>query len=660
MPDNKTASWRKKISSKPKELQLPTPSLEDGTSTESGRHRGWRKTIHVSRPNTPTAGPPATPTLDETETQSERLSCSTPRRDSKPKLTRYTSLFGGFKDASKGPDFDTPWNDNPPTYEPYMDPKLAIQSIRSHMVHFSMKPIPLEHSNNLFRIFEHYRRLCEENGRLDTELQRTRQHLKHAELSWAQEEQSYADEIRRLELLISKGVSGVAGVLHARQGSMVDRKRMRRTATSIQKMSTVYGSLTQDQLIAEIKARSQKVLLQRPCSPSGRMTALSRRLVRASTDLHIKSPPDQSQKNSTLARKVQSELNLTRLDRVNTAQSVANSSVGSAFSGTNGDMLPDEVPSSQGLSELSVDCDAIIALREASRDLGALVARRRGLNVNTFVNGVMTLLFEDSDSDGQVHDIKASLSKQTSTNRRTCFPPRSNGYITPKQTLQIFQSQPELNSDQKRRRHFSFEPGEDHLQALKGELIAIEHPQLSSHLAAGTSSLSCDSASTRAPSTPNSLVPSHDTSDLESHSASKIPSPLQAFGNVRRETSIASLKSTMTRSNDGRHDSRSSILTAYRDDQNSKLRPASSSRSSSCTTSHGARIPPSTKDRSRGIRCLDSVDQQSTEYKNHTKMPRGGSSAESNAETSTADVAPLATYTMGALGFDKDKSSGRG
>jgi hypothetical protein len=108
---------------------------------------------------------------------------------------------------------------------------------------------------------------------------------------------------------------------------------------------------------------TRTVLLQRPGSPSGRMTALSRLLGRASTDLHVRTPPDQAQKKPTLSRKVQSELNLTQLNRVNTARSIANS-VGSAFSGGSGDLLPDEVPSSQNVSELSTDCDAIIALRE--------------------------------------------------------------------------------------------------------------------------------------------------------------------------------------------------------------------------------------------------------------------------------------------------------
>jgi hypothetical protein len=211
MPDNKAASWRKKITSKPKDLQLPKTSLDDTTNADSGRHRGWRKTMQASRPGTPSPSTPVTPTVDEIETYNERQTCPSPRRDSKPKLTRYTSLFSGFKDTSKGFDFDTPWDDNQPSYEPYMDPKVAIQSIRSHMVHFSMKPIPVEHSNNLFCIFEHYHKLCEENEHLDVDLKRTRQEFKHAEHTWTREEQKHADEIHRLELLISKGTSGVAG-----------------------------------------------------------------------------------------------------------------------------------------------------------------------------------------------------------------------------------------------------------------------------------------------------------------------------------------------------------------------------------------------------------------------------------------------------------------
>jgi hypothetical protein len=210
MSENKATGWRKKIHTKPPPLKLGVDGAAGADdSNDRRRHHAWRKTIQVSRPGTPISGPPAT---DEAEdTQGERAPSSTPRRDTKPKLNRYTSLFSGFKDAPKGPNFNEPWSDEQPIYEPYVDPQLAIQSIRSHMINFSMKPIPLEHNNHLFCIFEAYHKLRDEKERLDVALQETQQNLQRAEHQWTNEHTLYAEEIRRLELLIAQGTTGVAG-----------------------------------------------------------------------------------------------------------------------------------------------------------------------------------------------------------------------------------------------------------------------------------------------------------------------------------------------------------------------------------------------------------------------------------------------------------------
>jgi hypothetical protein len=94
------------------------------------------------------------------------------------------------------------------------------------------------------------------------------------------------------------------------------------------------------------------------------MTALSRRFTRAaSADLRVGTPPDDCQK--PLSRKVQSELDLMKFVRMNTAESVADSSITSGFSGGPGDPLPDEIPSSPpALAETTIDCDAIVVIRE--------------------------------------------------------------------------------------------------------------------------------------------------------------------------------------------------------------------------------------------------------------------------------------------------------
>jgi hypothetical protein len=216
MPDNKGVGWRKKIHSKPRELPQPKGNAEDVAGAEDStdrRRHGWRKTIQGSRPATPVSGPPATPIDDTEDAQSERIAASTPRRDSKPKLIRYTSLFSSFKDASKEPkvlSFAEPWDDSITPFQSYLDPWHTIQSIRSHMLGFSMIPIPLEHNSSLFRIFEDYHRLKDENERLDITLQKTRQSLQYYEDQWVKEERRYGEEIRRLELLIARGATGVA------------------------------------------------------------------------------------------------------------------------------------------------------------------------------------------------------------------------------------------------------------------------------------------------------------------------------------------------------------------------------------------------------------------------------------------------------------------
>lgn len=250
----------------------------------------------------------------------------------------------------------------------------------------------------------------------------------------------------------------------------------------------------------------------------------------------------------------------------------------------------------------------------------------------------MTLLCEDNESDSSSQAIEVSVPERKPRNTRTYYPQSPSGYTTPKQALRRFQSQPQLNSDQKRRRHFSFEPGEDHLQALKEELITNEVPHSPSHLSPWTSSLPHESMVNSTPSTPNGLTPSQDSSTQHSQSASKIPSPLQAFGNVRRETSVSSLRSTMARSIDGRHNSRSSILTAYRDDQANRSRQKSSSRSSSCTTSHGRRLSPSTRGRIRNIRGLSSGEGQSSEHTHHGGTSQGDSPGKGNTKSSTVDA----------------------
>lgn len=217
MPDK---GWRKKIHGRPARDLPPLKTTLSGVATaedqlgDRRRPIGWRKTIHSSRPQTPSSISPLTPLIDDADdARSEHFEPQTPRCNSKPRLARYTSLFNSFKETSKGPDFAEPWSeDTPLPLQSYVDPLHALQSVHSHMIKFST-PIPLEHNSGLFRVFEDYRKVREEKERVETLLQDTLTSWEMAEKDWTDAELCYKSEIRRLELLIAKGTSGMTGLV---------------------------------------------------------------------------------------------------------------------------------------------------------------------------------------------------------------------------------------------------------------------------------------------------------------------------------------------------------------------------------------------------------------------------------------------------------------
>jgi hypothetical protein len=308
------------------------------------------------------------------------------------------------------------------------------------------------------------------------------------------------------------------------------------------------------------------------------MTALSRQFTdRASVDLLRVGTPPSEEARTTLSRKVQSEVNLTKLARLDTAQSIADS-VTSGFSGS-GDPLPDEVPTpSQAFVELTVDCDALVALRE----LALLVARRRGLRVDRFVDGLMLLLSPaddpttGSDDDG----LRLLLAKPADEDGMT-KKAHTCEEISVVRHLRRFQSQPQLSS--KHRRNFSFDPGEDHLQALQEEQTPVAVKQRLDALPDSDPSSSATFRDADAKSPLRGLQSSSQVSvsSIDSNKRSKIPTPALPLGRVRRENSASSLQSVLTIPSNERRESRTSILTAFRNNSTGNLQPNTSSRSSS-------------------------------------------------------------------------------
>jgi hypothetical protein len=117
----------------------------------------------------------------------------------------------------------------------------------------------------------------------------------------------------------------------------------------------------------------QIVLLQRPISPSAKMTVLSSKFTGTTGgDVCVGTPPNRN-RNPTLSRKVQSELNLSKLGHMVITKPVAEFSLTSEFSVGVGDPLPGERSSLPPAPvEMTVDCDVVIALREVSHHVQAL------------------------------------------------------------------------------------------------------------------------------------------------------------------------------------------------------------------------------------------------------------------------------------------------
>jgi hypothetical protein len=345
--------------------------------------------------------------------------------------------------------------------------------------------------------------------------------------------------------------------------------------------------------------------------------------------------PSSEDGKMTLSRKVQSELNLTKLGRTETSQSVADSAT-SGFSGGSGDPLPDEISTSSAMADTTVECEAFAALRE----LGALVARRRGVNVDVFLSGLIKLV-----SDARAHNFETDVvdagplqPKPVNADRNPKFS-YADDNTTPTRGLRRFQSQPLLSSTHQHRRNFSFDPGQDQLQALQEELTPVAAKR--SYGGISTSETSASGDTREPPRSPLRGLKSSSqvsVSSQDSNKPSKIPSPALPYGRIRRENSASSLQSVFTRLNDERSDSRTSNLTAFRENSTGNLRTVSSSRSSSFQNLRTAEVSPSLTAQTSSNRTRHSVADlavaRAPDQANQTTTRKAGSPGKNTAGSS--------------------------
>lgn len=277
----------------------------------------------------------------------------------------------------------------------------------------------------------------------------------------------------------------------------------------------------------------------------------------------------------TLTRKVKSELDLAKLGE----PAVSNShSLESEFS-LKGDSLPDEMAPLPASLDPAIDCEALVALQE----LGILVARKKGINTDNFLNGLMQLFTTQTNQNGGIDEERVQKGEDTASLEQSSDEYEAESLVlTPNRRLRQIRSQPLLGSEQRRRRHFSFEPGDDQLATLEEGLKSYElgedtgtDSQTVQSVAARALALDLESDDSRTP--PQSL-------HVDLQKPSKIPSPVSrpGYGSVRRGDSTSSLQTVYARQYpEERRNSRSSVITAYRENSTGTLRPVPNSRSSS-------------------------------------------------------------------------------
>ncbi|EMD96836.1 hypothetical protein COCHEDRAFT_1199676 [Bipolaris maydis C5] len=651
MPDGR--GWRLGHSKHPKKQPKISSLRSDGersiaTEDQGDRSRqpSWLKTLHSSRPQTPVSTLTAVPAVEDIEDgRGERLEMPVLYRDSKPKLSRYTSLFSSFKDTTKTPEFSEPWGEESPRpFEAYVDPLLVTQSVRLHITRAS-SPIPTEHHSGLLRVFEDYRKARDQKGRLEILLEETLRDWSQAQASWSYLEDGYHAEIRRLELLIARGTSGMTGLVQARQGSVVDRQRRNRKTSSHDSFARDHRLLPEEKLDAEI---DRLILRGRPVSPSGKMAVLSKRFS-DSSELVVGTPPDSEK--TTLSRQVQSELDLTTMHKTRLSSSVTDSA-GSVFSEGSGDALSDETSiHHQTDMQPATECNAFVALRE----LGTLVARRRGLQPDSFNHKLMMLLSQSMSEEASVMlDDEADADPVTVQDINIKKQPLGQD-VTQTRIAGRLHSQPQVSTQQGHHRQFSFEPGADELQALFEEAtlddIYADYEGPEDSVAHVSSHAIRYTPVTR----PERSRRSTQSSSADFGNMSNYPSPAPSPSRSRQGSPASSPELMDTKYQESRRGSWSSVLTAFREEVGSgRVQPRDSSRNSSLPSWRTGSCLSVSRDDSSGTG-LDSGSQAGA-----TAIIRKAGHYTSRGETSgtkSTMMPPPPTHNRQGSGEGEDKGS---
>ena len=352
----------------------------------------------------------------------------TPKKKLKPKISSYFShhqsalhhvksepniiAFGSSSSAQSSLIAEHAF---PRPHQP--DAEQLMDSLARRLMTDHVRCLQPSDGSSILVIIEAYRHLLDKNVKLQETAHDEKIHKRHAEVellraqqSWSDEREEYKAEVKRLELLISKGKMGVAGVLQSRQNSVL-RKRTNRSRTTVEDnvdddKETVFEFLERTRIDDEnAKTKTQRDGIStssevsaptiaitptpktRATSPSSKMRVLSEEmsLTSATHDTQFGTPlfsflAQRLVEQPLIESKPESFviLDSTESPKRRRKASFAASSNYSTFSST-GDALPDEE------GENTIRGLAFPPDTQEIRRLAGLIAHQRGLNPEILV-----------------------------------------------------------------------------------------------------------------------------------------------------------------------------------------------------------------------------------------------------------------------------------
>ncbi|GAB7337431.1 hypothetical protein MBLNU457_g2772t1 [Dothideomycetes sp. NU457] len=432
--------------------------------------------------------------------------------------------------------------------------------------------------SSVLAIIEAYRHLLDKNVKLQQLAHDEKLQKRHAEVellraqqNWTDEREEYKTEVKRLELLISKGSSGVAGVIQSRQNSVLRKRtnatnrtnRTTRSRVTVEQpvdidddKETVFEFLERTRIDNESAKTTPKsdppndgegsvqtvVVTPTPktraASPSQKMRILSEEMSPATVNNEepFATPPfsylaQRFEQQPLVKTKTEGSVGLGLTESRRKASFAASSNY-SNFS-SNGDALPDE-EADDTIRELPVSPD----MQEIKR-LAELIARMRGLNSAALVNKIYALCDESpvgvsSSSGSPIDAFPKTLELRDNQN------PLTINEVHPTAILSLPNGVTLAQITRKQRR-FSFDYGDDSgFGSLQSELAANKSERARA-LRRSHSAMDC--------------VPTTAASSPDRGESSRPPSPFLPRASMLSSTFPAGTSSLLTR---GQRDSSSS------------------------------------------------------------------------------------------------------